>query len=71
MGEDVGKSLGAIYDRLTKIEAILEWQEKMDAQSSIGPRVQGLEIKMATMQGRMMGIGAAVGLAVSVIVKFL
>jgi hypothetical protein len=71
MTEDLSRSLGGIYDRLTKIEAILELKEKAEQESSLGPRLQALEIKYATMQGRMMGIGAAAGVAVSVLMKLM
>jgi hypothetical protein len=71
MGEDYAKYLGAIYDRLTKIEAILELKEKAEKESSIGPRVQKLEIEYATMKGKMTMIGAVAGLVVSIALKFI
>lgn len=71
MGDDLSKSLGGIYDRLTKIETLMEEQRRTEQASSLGPRLQDLEIKYATMQGRMAGIGAVAGLAAGVIMKLI
>lgn len=68
---DLDKSLGNIFDRLTKIEAILELKEKAEKESSLGPRIQKLEIEFATMKGKMTMIGAVAGLAVSILLKII
>lgn len=69
--ENNDKSLSYILDRLTRIEAILELKEKSEKDSSLGPRIQHLEIEFATMKGKMTMIGAVAGLTVSIILKFI
>ena len=71
MGEDFARALGGIYDRLTKIETLMEEQRRAEQTSIIGPRVQRLEVEFATMRGKMIGIGAVAGLAASIIIKFI
>jgi len=69
--KEFSQDLGKIYDRLTRIETMMEEQRRLDHASSIGPRLQALEVAFATMQGKMIGIGAVVGLATGIIIKFI
>lgn len=71
MDGSLDKTLDSINNRLTRIEAILELKEKAEKESSLGPRIQKLEIEFATMRGKMTMIGAVAGLAVSIILKFI
>ncbi len=64
-GEDLRKAIGGIYARLTRIETILETRD------SFGERLHDLEIKYATFAGKAIGLAAAAGAAVNIILKII
>jgi len=65
------EELGPVFDRLTAIEVRMTEQKEAARESSIGPRLSDLEKKFERLNGRIIGLGSAAGLIVSLVFKLI